>query len=84
MSHNIYKLFKMELHDKIIFILGLILSLFSSGLTLLIPKFIGSSITKSFIKSIYNHIEFLFMALLLFGFWCKINKIVFVIHWDDC
>lgn len=66
MSHNIYKLFKMELHDKIIFILGLILSLFSSGLTLLIPKFIGSSITKSFIKSIYNHIEFLFMALLLF------------------
>lgn len=66
MSHNIYKLFKMELHDKIIFILGLILSLFSSGLTLLIPKFIGSSITKSFIKSIYNHIEFLFISLLLF------------------
>lgn len=66
MSHNIYKLFKMDLHDKFIFFLGLILSLFSSGLTLLIPKFIGSSITSSFIKNIYSHIEFLFLALLLF------------------
>lgn len=35
MSHNIYKLIKMDLHDKFIFFLGLILSLFSSGLTLL-------------------------------------------------
>lgn len=40
MSNNIYKLFKMDLHDKFIFFLGLILSLFSSGLTLLIPNFI--------------------------------------------
>ncbi|MBM7544745.1 hypothetical protein [Periweissella beninensis] len=23
-------------------------------------------------------------AVLTKRFWCKINKIVFVIHWDDC